>query len=102
MVARTYNIPQAHYVSSIKNLQLLINKEQTAILKLENLSGLQKVANKDYDCKYLATTKDGLDKLQDYTIIGEKPLLKDIDYLITNKYTFFLYFNHKEEIVFEW
>ncbi|WP_027339075.1 hypothetical protein [Halonatronum saccharophilum] len=72
------------------------------MLKIQDLPGLQKVPNKDYDCEYLATTKDWLDKLQDHTIIGEKTLLKDIDYLIANQYTFFLWFNHKEELVFEW
>lgn len=74
------------------------------MLQFDNLTGLKKVKNDLYNCEYLATSKDWLNHLQkqDYKIIGINTLLRDIDYLITNQITFFLWFNDQDQIVFEW
>ena len=72
------------------------------MIEFEQLKGLKKVDNEMYDCEYIATNKDWLKELQEYEIIGIKTLLKDIDYLIDNQNSFFLWFNNQGQIVFEW
>lgn len=72
------------------------------MIKFGQLKGLKKVENDMYDCEYIAINKEWLKQLKDHEIIGAKTLLRDIDYLIDNQNSFFLWFNDQGQIVFEW